>query len=81
VRIASGQILAQRKLSHDGRQLDRQHLGRTNFVVVKSVIDKAIKRARGKDRPNLDRDDLAWIDENFDALVTTATGEVFDGAS
>jgi superfamily II DNA or RNA helicase len=81
VQNAAGQILAQRRLSHEGRQLDRQHLGRTNFVVMKSAIDKAIKRARGKDRPNLDREDLAWIDENFDALVTAATGEVFDGTS
>jgi hypothetical protein len=81
VQNAAGQILAQRKLSHEGRQLDHQHIGRTNFVVVKSAIDKAIKRARGKDRPNLDRHDLDWIDANFETLVETASGEVFGGAS
>jgi superfamily II DNA or RNA helicase len=81
VQNAAGQILAQRKISHEGRQLDRQHLGRTNFVVVKSAIDRAIKQTRGKDRPNLDRHDLDWIDANFDAVVATATGEVFGGAS
>jgi superfamily II DNA or RNA helicase len=79
VQNATGQILAQRKLSHDGRQLDRKHLGRTNFVVIKSAIDRAIKGARGKDRQNLDRDDLAWIEQHFDSLVAAAIVEVFDG--
>lgn len=81
VQNAAAQLLAQRKITHDGRQLDRQRLGRTNFVVAKSAIDKAIKRARGKDRADLDRHDLDWIDANFDALVATVIGEVFGGAS
>lgn len=81
VQNAAGKILAERELPHDGGQLDRQHVGRTNFVVVKSAIDRQIKLARGKNRPDLDRDDLAWIESNFEGLVAKATGEVFGGTS
>lgn len=42
IRGEVGRILGERGINHDGRELDRQRLGRTNFVVLKSALDRQV---------------------------------------
>lgn len=77
-----GRILRERNLNPQGRELDRQRLGRTNFVVLKAAIDKEINRAVGRpsgERHEFNRQDLETISARFSELVANATDEVFNG--
>ncbi|AWB24441.1 hypothetical protein DA075_29195 [Methylobacterium currus] len=40
IRTEMGRILSARGLRHDGRDLDRRRLGRTNFVILKGALDR-----------------------------------------
>lgn len=77
-----GKILASRKLPHGGRELDRKRLGKDNFQVLKSAIDKAINAdagygANARDKFTNDQLDSALLrlDEVADA-VEKATFDV-----
>ncbi|HLF76990.1 MAG TPA: DEAD/DEAH box helicase family protein [Dehalococcoidia bacterium] len=82
VRTQTGQILAKRGVNPESHELDRQRMGRTNFVVLKSAIDRAIfkliDRSAGE-RSEFTKDDLDKIDSHFEELVERVTQEVFDG--
>src|SRR5690606_7734789 len=48
VKNAVGRIISQRKLNHQGHDLDKNRLGKTNFVVIKSASDKKINTLIGR---------------------------------
>jgi hypothetical protein len=62
--------------------LDRQRLGRPNFVVLKAAIDKKFSKAVGRganERSELSQAEFDEIGKQFDDLVKEAVEEVFGG--
>ena len=82
VRTEAARILNQRGINPEGRDLDRQHLGRSNLIVLKSAIDRqvntAVNRKAGQ-RSEMSRYELDQIDAAFANILTAAVREVFDG--
>lgn len=75
-----GRILAEYKLNPMGHELDRKHLAKTNFVLLKSAIDIQINsftgRSKGK-RSDFSRSELQNIEDNFELILKNAIKEVF----
>ena len=81
VRNSASQILASRGINLEGYELDRQRLGKSNFIVLKSAIDRGINELVGRSsgqRHEFTQPDLDLIDENFNRVVEDATKEVLD---
>ena len=81
VQTEVGRIFGQRGINHQGRDLDRQRRGRTNFVVLKSAIDRqihALLTVAPGERSDLSQQQLDDVNGQFDALVARAVTEVFD---
>jgi len=73
-------ILAERGVNLQGHELDRRHLGRTNFVVLKSAIDRQVNGAVGRkprERHEFTHSDLDQIDRDFPQIIERAVTEVF----
>lgn len=82
VRTEAAQILNQRRINLGGRELDRQHLGRTNLIVLKTAIDRKVNATVGRtsrQRHDFSRAELDQIDAEFRNIVATAVREVFNG--
>lgn len=80
VRTEVGRILAQREMNPSGYDLDRTHNNRTNFVVLKSVIDRrvnAIANHRTGERSEFTPSELQAIQEGFATIVADAVREIF----
>jgi len=57
VQNLAGKVLAKRTLSHDGHDLDKARIGKTNYQVIISEINKLIKSKIGKERQSFDLED------------------------
>ncbi len=82
IKTATGKILAERKINPGGFDLDNNHLGRTNFVILKSAIDKKINNFVNRpsnQRSEFSRQELDLINENFENLINEIISELFDG--
>ena len=82
VRTEAGRILSQRGINPEGKNLDRQHLGRTNLIVLKSAIDRQVNTLvdhTSKQRHEFSQAELDRIDAEFANIVAAAVNEVFDG--
>ena len=82
VRTEAGQILAERGINPEGRALDRERLGRSNFVVLKAAIDRqvnAVAARQSGERHEFTRPELDQIEHDFAGIVERAVGEIFDG--
>jgi superfamily II DNA or RNA helicase len=82
IKNAAGRLLAERHINPGGKELDKNHLGRNNFVIVKSEIDKAANRFVGMtedSRQDFRQDQLDNINTNFSALIQSVAGELFNG--
>ena len=80
VKTEAGQILSERSIKPQGRELDKKHLGKTNFVVLKSAIDKQISTYLGRgagQRKELSQEEYNRIDAVFAELVDAAVRDVF----
>lgn len=78
----AARILAARGVNPGGSELDRQRLGKTNLIVLKSAIDRRVNAAVGRSagqRHEFSRADLDTIEAGFDSLVAAAVEEVFRG--
>jgi hypothetical protein len=84
VRTEAARILAERSINPEGRELDKNRLGKSNLIVMKSAIDRhvnsAARRKTGQ-RSDLTRPQLDEIEKNFPAIVEKAVQEVFNAAS
>lgn len=81
IKTEVGRILANRKINPQAKDLDRNRLGRTNFVVLKSAIDNKVNTAVGQatgERADFTRQQLDTIDSQFDRLIQSAEQEVFN---
>jgi len=77
-----GKILTSRGVSPGGKNLDKKLFSRTNFVILKSAIDKKFMKHVGMatgSRSEYTQIQLNSISDNFDALVNAAVTEVFNG--
>ena len=84
VRTETGRILGDRGVNPEGHDLDRQHRSRSNFVVLKSAIDRQVNIAVGRqarERHEFTRSELDQIEEDFSAIVERAKQEVFGAAN
>lgn len=82
VKTEAAQILHARNTNPEGHELDRQHLGRTNLIVMKATIDRYVNSAIGRkagERSDCTQSQLDQIDATFRTIVDQAVREVFDG--
>ena len=82
VRTEAARIMHERKINPEGRELDRQRLGRSNLIVMKTAIDRHVNTAMGRkagERSEFTRPQLDHIDRDFAAMVKRAVQEVFNG--
>lgn len=82
VRTEAARILHERGLNPAGRELDRQHLGRDNLIVLKAAIDRQVNTAAGRSngqRHEFSRAELDQIDAGFTEIVNAAVRVVFNG--
>lgn len=81
VKNETKQILVDRGLNIEGRELDRQHLEHSNFVVLKSAIDRQVNAAVGRqsgERHEFTRQELEKIKRDFPQIAERAIKGVFD---
>ena len=82
VRTEAARLLNQRGMNPAGRELDRQHLGRDNLIVLKAAIDTQVNTLVGhtsRQRHEFSRAELDQIDASFSDIVAAAVREVFNG--
>lgn len=82
VRTAAGQILGERDINPNGRELDTRRLGKTNLIVMIAAINNQVNAFVGMgtgQRHEFSREMLEQIDQGFDSIVTAAVVEVFGG--
>jgi hypothetical protein len=80
VKTEAARVLARRGVNPEGRELDRQRLGRSNLVVLKSAIDRHVAALLGRgpgERHELVRNELDQVDAEFESVVARAVKEVF----
>ena len=84
VRNETGRILGERDVNPEGHDFDRQRLGRTNFVVLKTAIDRQVNAAVGRqfrERHEFTRPEMDQIELDFTGIVERAVQEVFGAAN
>ncbi len=77
---AANRILARRNVDPSGRELDQVTLTKTNLIVVKSAIDRAVNAALGRpsgQRNEVTREELDRIESEFHVLVAAVEQEIF----
>lgn len=82
IKTETGSILKQKQMRNEGKELDKNHLNKSNFVILKSAIDKHVNQSVGKSqgkRHEFVKSELDKINESFPDLVAAAVKEVFGG--
>jgi superfamily II DNA or RNA helicase len=81
-KIKTGEILSKRNINSEGKELDKNYLGKTNFVIVKSAIDRKCNELIGRSsgqRHEFTQHELDNINENLDSILATVEMELFNG--
>lgn len=81
IRTEAARVLHDRKINPEGRELDRQRLGRTNFIVMKTAIDRCANTAADRkagERSEFTRAELDQIENSFSTIVEQAIEDVFN---
>lgn len=79
VKNAVGRVLGARGIRHGGRELDTRHLGRDNFVVVKSMLDRKAAQLVGQpldSRSEWSTEQIAQIREALPRLTEEVLTEL-----
>lgn len=82
VKTRAGQLVQTHGLNPEGRDLDTRHLGRGNWVIVKSAIDKKASATVGrgsKERGEFSQAEIDTIAERIDQIVAEVEQELFNG--
>ena len=82
IRTTVGNLLVKYNLRFEGKDLDRAHLGRSNFVIIKSELDKAVNRSvsmKENDRQNFSQEQYDRIEANYSEIVTNVERGLFRG--
>ena len=81
VKNMAGGLLNKHRMNPKGRELDKNRLGRENFVVVKAAIDKKINDLVGKpigQRSEFSRQELDMIEANLNNICNDVEKELFN---
>jgi superfamily II DNA or RNA helicase len=81
IKTKAGQLLVKHDLKPGGRKLDVKRLGKDNFVVVKSAIDRVVNASVGRkesEREFFTAQDYADVFGKLNDLVAAAEKQVFD---
>lgn len=81
IRTQVGRILAERGVNPQGQDLDRQRRSRTNFVVLKSAIDRQVNAVVGlgsRARSEFTQGQIDAVNADFAGVIARAVTEVFD---
>lgn len=81
IRNRVGRILAERGLNPGHRNLDVNHLGRTNYLIVKAAIDNAVNEHIGRasgERSEFSRIQLEQIQTNFETIIAAVIARLFN---
>jgi superfamily II DNA or RNA helicase len=82
IKTVAAQILASHELNAEGHELDRQHRGRSNFVVVKALLDrecnKLVDRPAGS-RNQMSQAELDDIVARLDQIRKDVERRLFSG--
>ena len=79
VKNAVGRILGARGVRHGGRELDTKHLGRDNFVIVKSMLDRKAAQLVGQpldSRSEWSAEQIAQIRDGLPRLTEEVLAEL-----
>jgi len=82
IRTTVGNLLAKYNLRFEGKDLDRAHLGKSNFVIIKSEIDKAVNRfveMKENDRQNFSQEQYDKIESDYDEIIANVERGLFCG--
>lgn len=82
IKVHAGRLLGEHKLSHVGKDLDKAHLGKENFQVIKSAIDKEVNAAvpsGAKKRADFTSVDLDELLKGLSTFVEAAEKKLFHG--
>lgn len=80
IRTEVGRIFGERSVNHEGRNLDTQHRGRSNFVVMKTAIDRQVNAVAGRgarERSEFTQAQIDAVNDDFASIVNRAIAEVF----
>jgi hypothetical protein len=75
-------ILRLRSINPEGRELDKNHLERTNWQVLKAALDTEIAARAGRrvgQRSEYSAVELKLIEEQFDNVIGSVVARLFDG--
>lgn len=78
--LEAGRILRAQQLNPGGRDLDRQRLGRSNFVVVKAALDRRVNALVGRrsgERHEFTQPELEQVEAEFDNISASVVAEFF----
>jgi hypothetical protein len=82
IKTRAGKLVRDHGLNPEGRDLDKKHLGHSNWVVIKAAIDQKVNAAVGrgpKERSELSQAEMDLITERLDALLDAVESELFNG--
>lgn len=82
IKNETGKILRDNGINPQGKDFDKKRLNRTNFVVLKSTIDKKVNEMINKKpghRDEFTKPELDLINEKFDEILEAAKSEVLSG--
>jgi len=82
IKTEVGRILGQKNMNPQGKELDKKHLNKTNFVIIKAAIDRQVNAAIGKgtgERHEFNKIELDTINTRFVELAAAAEKEIFGG--
>jgi superfamily II DNA or RNA helicase len=82
IATAAGRVLAENGLNPEGRTLDRSHRGLSNYVILKSAIDRHANTLVGRgprQRHEFSREELERVEADFEGIVSRAVAEVLGG--
>ncbi len=68
-------------INPEGKNLDKRHLGKSNFVVVKSAFDQKIMALTGtkkRERSEMTQEQLTLAISNLDIIYKEVERECFD---
>jgi hypothetical protein len=82
VRTEAARLLHERNINLEGRDLDRNRLGRSNLIVMKAAIDRLVNTVAERktgERSEFTRPQLDQIDAQFGEILASAVEEVIGG--
>ena len=82
IKNRTGLLLNKHGMNPVGKDLDKNHLGKSNFIVIKSSIDKkcnAVVNRRSGERSEFSQFEIDTIIEGLDDVVDSVERELFNG--